>query len=100
MRDMLILDDAAIKQIANNQEIVKEFPFFRSVVSQQVKKGCGDCSKSTSITATISTFSSVKSAIMSLSKERKKRLLELLRTKKIRMRLTVDNKVKDVTIFT
>lgn len=100
MREMLILDDAAINQISNNQEIVKEFPFFRSVVTQQVTAGCGDCGKSANITSTISTFSSVKMAIMSLSKEKKKRLLELLRTRKIRMRLTVDNKVKDVTIFT
>lgn len=41
MSEPLVLTDSVIISMANNQEIVAEFPFFKSIIRKPVKKsGC------------------------------------------------------------
>lgn len=94
--ELLRLEDSVIISMANNPNFLTEFPFLEQVKQlSKVKKGCGTCGKSAR--SRINTINTVKQSIISLSADRKLKLKQMLRTKKVRLRLSVANRVTEYT---
>lgn len=94
--ELLRLEDSVIISMANNPNFLTEFPFLEQVKQlTKTKKGCGTCGKAAR--SRVNTINTVKQSIISLSADRKLRLKQMLKTKKVRLRLSVGNRVTEYT---
>lgn len=74
MSNRILLDDSRIVQFANNSEIVKEFPIFKSALKPPPVKRSGCCPIANTQTPT---FRIIKQAVIAMPKDRVNRLKEL-----------------------
>jgi len=94
--ELLRLEDSHILSMASNPAFIAEFTFLNQAKELgKVKRGCGSCGKSAKNRITIMT--AIKQSIISLSADKKLKLKKMLRTKKLRLRLSVAGKVTEYT---
>jgi hypothetical protein len=104
MSELVTLDDSMILSMARNPNFLLEFPILKSAVTSldtpgvatMKKRRCGDCNKP--VAAVVSNMNQIKYSLVNMSKEKKKKLLQMLNTKQIRVHLSVDSRVARYTI--
>lgn len=98
MHDLLVLDDPTLKSMAVDQRFLADFPFLSTLAAKP--GGCGRCGRrSTSATATQNT-DVIKRTLVNLPIDKKKKLLQLLNAKQVRLRYRDGNQVVVKTIKT
>jgi len=93
---LLILEESVLVTMANNPNFMKEFAFLKGIKSlKQKSTGCGKCNRNAGRRSTI--VNSAKQVIVNMGAERKRRLKQLLKAEKVRVRVVNNGKVVDYT---
>lgn len=79
---MITLDDSALDRLASDPKFVQAFPLLKQLAAAQRSRGC--CGKTDQRRASI--YHAVKTAIVTLDTESKKKLKTMLNTNSIRLR--------------
>jgi|JI10StandDraft_1071094.scaffolds.fasta_scaffold467061_1 hypothetical protein len=95
LREMVVLDDATLRSMAVNQQFTSEFPFLSAVAAKT--GSCGRCSRNRA-TAQAQNLDAVKRTLTAMTADKKKRLLQLLNTKQVRLRYREGNQIVVKTI--
>lgn len=100
LRDLVVLDDPTLRSMATDQRFLKDFPFLASLAIRQAGS-CGRCNRRRNSTseAAVNT-DAVKRMINGLPLDKKKKLLQLLNAKQIRIRYRDGNQTVVKTIKT
>lgn len=85
LRKMVVIEDSMILSMAQNQSFLAEFPFLQGLTAAAKKRkgGCGSCGTANRERGQV--LNAAKAAIAGMSSEKKKRLLKLLNTEKVRV---------------
>ncbi len=83
LREMVVLDDATLRSMAVNQQFTAEFPFLSGIAAKTTS--CGRCSRNRTA-AQAQNLDLVKRTLTAMTAEKKKRLLQLLNAKQVRLR--------------
>lgn len=94
--ELLRLEDSHILSMAVNPAFTTEFPFLDNAKKlTKAKRGCGTCGRSAKDRTTVMNL--IKQNIISLSDDSKRKLKKMLKTKKLRLRLSLAGKVTEYT---
>lgn len=86
-RKLVNIEEGMLVQMANNQAILKEFPFLKSLQSFNVAKtSCNTCSGGRNGGQKAIVFTSAKQTLASMGNDKKLKLKKLLNAQKIRIR--------------
>ena len=103
MHELVILDDSMIKSMARDPNFLSEFPVLKQAVATQAagtaamtKRRCNDCSQTPQ--AAGANFNNIKYALTQLGGDKKKRLLQLLNARQVRIQVSIDSKVVRYTL--
>lgn len=93
---LLLIEESVLVTMANTPSFVKEFPFLTGLKNQsQAKSLCRPCSRMAA--SRINTSNGIKSSIISMGVEKKKRLKKMLNAEKVRIRVSQGGRVTEYT---
>lgn len=94
--ELLRLEDSHILSMSTNPAFLTEFPFLsRAKELNKAKRGCGTCGRSAKTRNTV--MSDIRRSIINLGEDKKRQLKKMLKTKKLRLRLSLAGKVTEYT---
>lgn len=98
VRKLVVIEDSMVLSMAHNQQYLTEFPFLQGLTAAAARRGagCGRCGASNKERGQV--LNAAKAAIAGMSPEKKKRLLKLLNTEKVRVIFTSGGKTISQTI--
>lgn len=84
-RKLIVIEDGLLSTMAASTAYTNEFPFLKALASVKNRtSGCGKCGRGNQEQAAV--FRAAKAAIAGLSSDRKRKLKELMRAERIRVR--------------
>lgn len=93
---LLILEESVLITMANNPNFQSEFAFLKGLTKLNGKRtGCGKCNRSAGKRLTL--VNGAKQTIVSMGAEKKRRLKQLLKAEKVRVRVANNGKVTEYT---
>lgn len=93
---LLMIEESVLITMANNPNFIREFGFLKGVQQLRSKKtGCGKCNRNAG--QRINLVNGAKQTIVSMGAERKRRLKQLLKAEKVRVRVAHAGKVTEYT---
>jgi hypothetical protein len=88
IKKLVVIEDATIIGFANQPQILKQFPFLRSLKGAGMPTGCASCSKGRKQAQRTQTLlASAKSSLVGMGDDKKRALKRLLNTEKVRITL-------------
>lgn len=97
-RKLVVIEDSMVLSMAQNQQYLGEFPFLQGLAQAAVRRGrgCGRCGSANKERAQV--LNAAKAAIAGMSPEKKKRMMKLLNTEKMRVIFMSGGKTVSQTI--
>ncbi len=94
---LVVIESAVLFGMATNPTFVREFSFLGPLAKAKQKKpgGCGKCGRG-NVKLALQT-NGIKLALVNMGAEKKRKLKELLNAEKVRIRVSVNGRVKDHT---
>lgn len=83
IKDLTVIDDGLLAAMAASDRFTAEFPFLKGLAVTAKKKNCGRCARRSGSTRDV--YLSAKATLASLTGDKKRKLKELLNTRKARV---------------
>lgn len=85
LKELVVIENPVLIALASNAAAVKEFPFL-AALTKQAGRGCGGCGRKVEPAGDV--YTAAKLAIYNLASDRKRRLMQLLGARQIRLFFT------------
>lgn len=93
---LLIIEESVLTAMANNPNFIKEFGFLAGL--KQIIKSRSSCNKCNgNIARRVMLVNAAKQSLTTMGNEKKRRLKELLKAEKVRIRVQANGKITEYT---